>query len=224
MLAGRWKSVYNYKLCSQIRSILSANGCNPTIWSNRDPQWVLVISSWFRWTHHCLLQTLQVLSGLLPSVLHHPEEKQQQYLKCELIHMLQCCQYKMNTDIKQMLYVRSVSAKEMSMVLNGIWPSAWAKWTNFMCKSTASMCLLCDTICMCVCETYVSSCSLRLFSWSVDLSFSCSTLSLSCSSMIFWFRLEEKTQRHDYMNLLTENVCLSELSLHLNITETLLSL
>lgn len=77
---------------------------------------------------------------------------------------------------------------------------------------------------MCVCETYVSSCSLRLFSWSVDLSFSCSTLSLSCSSMIFWFRLEEKTQRHDYMNLLTENVCLSELSLHLNIMETLLSL
>lgn len=26
--------------------------------------------------------------------------------------MLQCCQYKMNTDIKQMLYVGTVSAKE----------------------------------------------------------------------------------------------------------------
>lgn len=35
-----------------------------------------LVFSQFRSTHHSLFQTLQVLSGLLPTVLHHPEKQQ----------------------------------------------------------------------------------------------------------------------------------------------------
>lgn len=140
--------------------------------------------------YHSLLKPLEVLPGLFPTILHHPETATttHEYLSTNTGTIIQrrlkmaAGQHALSLNLKAASLRLCLRALEISMSALLLKRSVSIIQGQSKGERRSGSGLEAD-------GTHVRSCSLRLFSWSVDRSFSCSTLRRSCSSMIFWFRL-----------------------------------